>query len=128
LTSRKGSAHRVKGRLGRPDPRLDARREGLVDLHAREAELAQPGGGRAGDARRGPRASRQRQRRHLVRLEADLGQGRLAGVDAVAHLVVEEDVDHRGGDGNAHLSQLVLVAFEHPVERLDGRCFGVGRQ
>ena len=128
LQGRHGRVHGLEGRLLGADARLGAGGDRLVDLDAREPQLAQARRGGAGDARRRPRPRGQRQGRDLVGLEADGRQRGLARVDAVADLVVEEDVEDGRRDGDAHLAQLVLVALEHPVEGLVGGRRGVGRQ
>ena len=128
LQGRHRGVHGLEGRLLGADPRLGAGGHRLVDLDAREPQLAQARGRGARDARRRPRAGGQRQGGDLVGLEADGRQRGLARLDAIADLVVEEDVEDRRRDGDAHLAQLVLVTLEHPVERLVGGRRGVGRQ
>jgi hypothetical protein len=55
------------------------------------------------------------------------GQRVRVPVDPVALLVLEHVVDGAGDQRDAELAQVLLVALEHPVERLGGLALGVLR-
>src|SRR5690606_2347318 len=113
-----GVLHRVERRLAGAEARLDADERAAVALHARRLDLAQRLRRPAGERRVRPGAAGQAEHRQLVRLELDVGEGVLALVDAVAHLVVPHAADVLGDERDAELAQLVLVPLEHPVEGL----------
>ena len=91
---------------------------GGVDLDALGGQLAHRLGRTPREGRLLPRPGRHAQHGRLVGLEADLGQGRGVGGDAVAGLVVEERVERPHLDHHAELAQVVLVALEGLLEGL----------
>ena len=107
----------AEGGLARGDPRLE-RSGDRRDVDARGLQLEQRAAGGAGERRRLPQPRREAERGGLVGLEHDLGQLVVAPGDAVARLVVVRGAVGARLERDAELAQLLLVALEHPAERL----------
>ena len=115
----------VEGGFAGADTRFEADDRFDVGADVERLELAHRRRRRAGEAGLLPRTRGEAEDSEFVGVEVQVGQLVLTLVDAVADLVLEQDVDGFGAQRDAELTQLVLVPLEHPVEGFVVRCLGV---